>query len=137
MPVGNLDMPVMHPVKGVRIGITEAAIRYKNRRDLTVFEIAEGATVSAVFTQNSYCAAPVLLCREHLAKAAPRYLVINTGNANAGTGTVGMDNARASCAALSHLTGLAAERILPFSTGVIGEHLPRTGQDATLSLSLN
>jgi glutamate N-acetyltransferase/amino-acid N-acetyltransferase len=78
MPVGNLDMPVMHPVKGVRIGITEATIRYKNRRDLTVFEIVEGATVSAVFTQNSYCAAPVLLCREHLAKAAPRYLVINT-----------------------------------------------------------
>lgn len=136
MPVGNLDMPVMHPVNGIRIGITEAAIRYKNRRDLTVFEIAEGATVSAVFTQNSYCAAPVLLCREHLGKATPRYLVINTGNANAGTGTVGMDNARASCAALARLTGLAAERILPFSTGVIGEHLPVDRLSAALPAAL-
>lgn len=136
MPVGNLDMPVMHPVKGVRIGITEAAIRYKNRRDLTVFEIAEGATVSAVFTQNSYCAAPVLLCREHLAKAAPRYLVINTGNANAGTGTVGMDNARASCAALSALTGVSPDAILPFSTGVIGEHLPVDRLSAALPAAL-
>lgn len=136
MPVGNLDMPVMHPVKGVRIGITEAAIRYKNRRDLTVFEIAEGATVSAVFTQNSYCAAPVLLCREHLAKAAPRYLVINTGNANAGTGSVGMENARASCAALSALTGVSTDAILPFSTGVIGEHLPVDRLSAALPAAL-
>ncbi len=136
MPVGNLDMPVMHPVKGIRIGITEAAIRYKNRRDLTVFEIAEGATVSAVFTQNSYCAAPVLLCREHLAKATPRYLVINTGNANAGTGTVGMDNARASCAALASLVKLSPEQILPFSTGVIGEHLPVDRLAAALPVAL-
>lgn len=136
MPVGNLDMPVMHPVAGIRIGITEAAIRYKNRRDLTVFEIADGATVSAVFTQNSYCAAPVLLCREHLAKSVPRYLVINTGNANAGTGTVGMDNAHASCAALAQLTGLAPENILPFSTGVIGEHLPVERLSAALPAAL-
>ncbi len=136
MPVGNLDMPVMHPVKGIRIGITEAAIRYKNRRDLTVFEIAEGATVSAVFTQNSYCAAPVMLCREYLGRATPRYLVINTGNANAGTGTVGMDNARASCEALANLTGLAPEKILPFSTGVIGEHLPVDRLSAALPAAL-
>lgn len=124
MPVGNLDMPVMKPVNGLRIGVAEAGIRYRNRRDLTVFEIAEGATVSAVFTRNSYCAAPVLLCREHLAAATPRYLLINTGNANAGTGSLGMDNARASCAALATLTGIPAARVLPFSTGVIGEHLP-------------
>ncbi|MDI1300703.1 MAG: bifunctional glutamate N-acetyltransferase/amino-acid acetyltransferase ArgJ [bacterium] len=124
MPVGNLDLPLMHPVKGVRIGIAEAAIRYKNRRDLAVLEIIHGATVSAVFTQNSYCAAPVLLCRQHLTKATPRYLVINTGNANAGTGSVGMENAQASCAALAKLTQVAAEQVLPFSTGVIGEHLP-------------
>jgi glutamate N-acetyltransferase/amino-acid N-acetyltransferase len=136
MAVGNLDLPVMHPVPGVRIGITEAAIRYKNRRDLTVFEIAEGATISAVFTQNSYCAAPVLLCREHLAKAAPRYLVINTGNANAGTGTLGMENARASCAALARLTQVAPERVLPFSTGVIGEHLPVDRLGAALPAAL-
>ncbi len=124
MPVGNLDMPVMWPVQGLRIGVTEAGIRYRNRRDLTLFEIADGATVSAVFTQNSYCAAPVLLCREHLAQVAPRYLLINTGNANAGTGTQGMENARASCAELAALTGIPAARVLPFSTGVIGEHLP-------------
>jgi glutamate N-acetyltransferase/amino-acid N-acetyltransferase len=136
MAVGNLDLPVMHPVKGVRIGITEAAIRYKNRRDLTVFEIAEGATVSAVFTQNSYCAAPVLLCREHLAKATPRYLVINTGNANAGTGSVGMDNAVASCNALAGLVNVPAERVLPFSTGVIGEHLPVDRLAAALPAAL-
>jgi glutamate N-acetyltransferase/amino-acid N-acetyltransferase len=136
MAVGNLDLPVMNPVKGVRIGITEAAIRYKNRRDLTVFEIAPGATVSAVFTQNSYCAAPVLLCREHLKAAAPRYLVINTGNANAGTGSVGMDNARASCAALAALTGVAANQVLPFSTGVIGEHLPVDRLSAALPAAL-
>ncbi|HEX4869938.1 MAG TPA: bifunctional glutamate N-acetyltransferase/amino-acid acetyltransferase ArgJ [Moraxellaceae bacterium] len=136
MAVGNLDLPVMHPVKGVRIGITEAAIRYKNRRDLTVFEIAEGATVSAVFTQNSYCAAPVLLCREHLARATPRYLVINTGNANAGTGTVGMDNAIASCRALATLAGVPVERVLPFSTGVIGEHLPVDRLAAALPAAL-
>jgi len=121
MPVGNLDMPVMLPVQGLRIGVTEAGIRYRNRRDLTLFEIADSATVSAVFTQNSYCAAPVLLCREHLAAMAPRYLLINTGNANAGTGTLGMENARASCAALAALAGIPAVRVLPFSTGVIGE----------------
>lgn len=136
MAVGNLDMPVMHPVKGVRIGVTEAGIRYKNRRDLTVFEIAEGATVSAVFTQNSYCAAPVLLCREHLKHATPRYLVINTGNANAGTGTVGMENAKASCAAMAKLAQVAAERVLPFSTGVIGEHLPVDRLSAALPAAI-
>lgn len=136
MPVGNLDLPVMHPVKGIRIGIAEAAIRYKNRRDLTVFEIAQGATVSAVFTRNSYCAAPVLLCREHLAAATPRYLIVNTGNANAGTGTTGMENAKASCAALAALTPVAAEEVLPFSTGVIGEHLPVDRLSAALPAAL-
>ncbi|MDF2444992.1 MAG: bifunctional glutamate N-acetyltransferase/amino-acid acetyltransferase ArgJ [Moraxellaceae bacterium] len=136
MAVGNLDMPVMYPVKGVRIGITEAAIRYKNRRDLTVFEIAPGAMVSAVFTRNSYCAAPVLLCRDHLGKATPRYLVINTGNANAGTGAVGMENAVASCRALAGLTNVAIEQVLPFSTGVIGEHLPVDRLAAALPAAL-
>lgn len=137
MAVGNLDLPLMHPVSGVRIGITEAAIRYKNRRDLTLFEIAEGATVSAVFTRNSYCAAPVLLCREHLQQAVPRYLVINTGNANAGTGTVGMENAKASCTALAALTGVPPARVLPFSTGVIGEHLPVDRLSAALPAALS
>lgn len=136
MPVGNLDLPIMHPVKGVRIGIAEAAIRYRSRRDLTVFEIIQGATVSAVFTRNSYCAAPVLLCRQHLTKATPRYLVINTGNANAGTGITGMENALASCVALARLTQVAAEQVLPFSTGVIGEHLPVDRLNAGLPTAL-
>jgi glutamate N-acetyltransferase/amino-acid N-acetyltransferase len=126
----------MHPVKGVRIGITEAAIRYKNRRDLCIFEIADTATVSAVFTQNSYCAAPVLLCREHLMQATPRYFVINTGNANAGTGVTGMENAQASCAALAALTEVPAVKVLPFSTGVIGEHLPVDRLSAALPAAL-
>ncbi|MFZ5560649.1 MAG: bifunctional glutamate N-acetyltransferase/amino-acid acetyltransferase ArgJ [Pseudomonadota bacterium] len=136
MAVGNLDMPVMHAVAGVRIGVTEAAIRYRNRRDLTLFEIAEGATVSAVFTRNSYCAAPVLLCRQHLQQATPRYLVINTGNANAGTGTLGLENAQASCAALCALTKVPPARVLPFSTGVIGEHLPVERLAAALPAAL-
>jgi glutamate N-acetyltransferase/amino-acid N-acetyltransferase len=136
MAVGDLSLPVMHPVNGVRIGTAEAAIRYKNRRDLTVFEIAEGASVAAVFTQNSYCAAPVLLGREYLARATPRYLVINTGNANAGTGALGLENARASCAALAQLTRLKPEQVLPFSTGVIGEHLPVDRLSAALPAAL-
>ena len=86
MAVGDLSMPAMLPVSGVKIGISEAYIRYKNRRDLVVFELAEGSTVAAVFTKNAFCAAPVQLARRHLKETTPRYLVINTGNANAGTG---------------------------------------------------
>lgn len=124
MAVGDLSLPLMQSVKGVRIGIAQAGVRYKNRRDLTVFEIAEGASVAAVFTQNSYCAAPVLVGREHLEAATPRYLVINTGNANAGTGDVGMQNAYATCEAVAGMASVDAKAVLPFSTGVIGEHLP-------------
>lgn len=124
MAVGTIELPEMHPVAGVRIGVTEAGIRYRNRRDLTVFEIAAGATTAGVFTRNAFCAAPVQLCRRHLQDTAARYLLINTGNANAGTGERGMANAQASCEALSALTEVASEAILPFSTGVIGEHLP-------------
>ena len=124
MAVGDLQMPVMQPVKGVRIGIAESYIRYKNRRDLVVFELAEGSTTAAVFTQNSFCAAPVLVARENLTQGNPRYLVINTGNANAGTGTQGFKNAQETCAALAKLTQTNHSQILPFSTGVIGEQLP-------------
>jgi len=123
MAVGDLQMPVMQPVKGVRIGIAESYIRYKNRRDLVVFELAPGSTTAAVFTQNSFCAAPVLVAREHLANS-PRYLLINTGNANASTGSQGLKNALTSCSALAELTGIASNQVLPFSTGVIGEQLP-------------
>ncbi len=136
MAVGDLSLPVMHPVKGVRIGIAQSGIRYKNRRDLVVFELVEGSRVAAVFTKNAFCAAPVQVAREHLGRGAPRYLVINTGNANAGTGPTGMANARRSCAALAGLTGVEAAQVLPFSTGVIGEQLPVERLEAGLPVAL-
>ena len=124
MAVGDVTMPQMHVVQGVKIGSTEAYVRYPNRRDLVVFEFAEGTNVAGVFTQNAFCAAPVHVSKAHLAITNPRYLVINTGNANAGTGQTGMKNAEATCAQLAELTGVKASEILPFSTGVIGEQLP-------------
>ena len=124
MAVGDLTMPQMHVVKGVKIGSAEAYVRYQNRRDLVIFEFAEGSNVAGVFTQNAFCAAPVHVCKAHLQVGNPRYLVINTGNANAGTGKIGMANAQAACAKLAELAGVAASEILPFSTGVIGEQLP-------------
>ena len=127
MPV-NLPAPVaadLHPVAGVRIGVTEAGVRKANRKDLSVFLLDEGTTVAGVFTQNRFCAAPVQVSREHLAAGQGiRAMVINTGNANAGTGAAGLANARATCAALGKELGLAPEQILPFSTGVIMEELP-------------
>ena len=124
MAVGDVTMPHMHVVKGVKIGSAEAYVRYPNRRDLVVFEFAEGTNVAGVFTQNAFCAAPVHICKAHLAETNPRYLVINTGNANAGTGPLGMQNAQATCSKLAELTQLSSNQILPFSTGVIGEQLP-------------
>ena len=114
----------LHPVAGVRLGIAAAGIRKPGRRDLTLLELAAGSRVAGVFTANRYCAAPVLLCREHLAAASPRALVINTGIANAGTGEPGMAAARATCAAVAARLGIAASQVLPFSTGVIMEPLP-------------
>ena len=124
MAVGDVTMPQMHVVKGVKIGSAEAYIRYQNRRDLVIFELAEGSNVAGVFTQNAFCAAPVHLSKAHLAVGNPRYLIINTGNANAGTGPLGMQNAQETCVQLAQLAGVSAEQILPFSTGVIGEQLP-------------
>ena len=112
-------------VPGVEIGITMAGVRKANRRDLTVVTIAAGATVAGVFTANRFCAAPVQLCRTHLAAtSSPRAIVINTGNANAGTGEDGLARARATCAALAGLLKITPEQVLPFSTGVIMESLP-------------
>ena len=124
MAVGDLTMPQMHVVKGVKIGSAEAYVRYQNRRDLVIFEFVEGSNVAGVFTQNAFCAAPVHVCKAHLQAGNPRYLVINTGNANAGTGKIGMANAQATCAKLAELAGVSTSEILPFSTGVIGEQLP-------------
>ena len=113
------------PVRGVKLGYAEANIRKAQRKDLLVVTLAEGSAVSGVFTQNQFCAAPVTLCKSHLAaKQGIRALLVNTGCANAGTGEQGLQAAQQSCAALAGLLGLNAEQILPFSTGVILEPLP-------------
>ena len=111
-------------VAGIRLGTTRAGIKYADRRDLVVIEVAAETRAAAVFTQNAFCAAPVIVARAHLAAAYPRYLVINTGNANAGTGRQGLVDAEASCRALAEQAGCRPEEVLPFSTGVIGEPLP-------------
>lgn len=124
MAVGLGSFPVIPSIPGVRFAAMEAGVKKANKKDVVVFELAEGSAVAGVFTQNQFCAAPVRVCREHLAKAKTRYLVINTGNANAGTGKSGMQNALHTCETLANLTGVALEQVLPFSTGVIGEPLP-------------
>lgn len=124
MAVGWKGLPVLHPVPGVRVGTAKAGIKKPGRRDLTVFEIAPDSAVAVAFTRNRFCAAPVQLAKRHLAAAAARYLVINTGYANAGPGAGGLDDARACCAALAAQAGCEVEAVLPFSTGVIGEPLP-------------
>ena len=131
----------LYPVPGVRWGIAEAGIRKANRKDLAVLLLDEGASVGAVFTQNRFCAAPVQICREHLAKNAGqsfgiRAMLINTGNANAGTGVDGLTRAQASCIALARELNLAPEQILPFSTGVIMEPLPHERIAAGLPAAL-
>ena len=127
MPV-NYTTPAadqLFPVAGVRLGTAEAGIRKINRRDLTLLVLDAGCTVAGVFTQNRFCAAPVQLCREHLASGnGIRALVINTGIANAGTGEPGRQAAQATCEAVGELLGVAPEQVLPFSTGVILEPLP-------------
>ncbi len=124
----NLQIPSeseIFPVAGVEIGVTEAGIRKANRRDLTVFRFAPGTSVAGVFTRNRFCAAPVQVCQAHLAAGGPiSALVINTGNANAGTGEEGLQKAKDTCAALGKLLGVSAAEVLPFSTGVILEPLP-------------
>ncbi|OFZ69319.1 MAG: bifunctional ornithine acetyltransferase/N-acetylglutamate synthase [Betaproteobacteria bacterium RBG_16_56_24] len=127
MPV-NLTSPVaaqLLPVAGVSLGIAKAGIKRADRKDLLVMQFSEGTRIAGVFTRNRFCAAPVIVAREHLAQADDiRALVVNTGNANAGTGEQGMSDARTSCAALAGLLGCRASQILPFSTGVIMEPLP-------------
>jgi glutamate N-acetyltransferase/amino-acid N-acetyltransferase len=115
----------LHAIAGVRIGVTQAGVRKAGRKDVTVFLLDEGASVGGVFTQNRFCAAPVQVCREHLQAAqGVRAIVINTGNANAGTGDDGLRRARATCDALAQQLGCAPQQVLPFSTGVIMEPLP-------------
>jgi len=139
MPV-NLSAPNpadLHPVAGVELGITMAGVRKANRRDLLVVKLAEGSAVAGVFTANRFCAAPVQVCREHLAAGqGMRAIVVNTGNANAGTGADGLARARSTCAALAKLLGVKSEQVLPFSTGVIMETLPSERIEAGLPAAL-
>ncbi|MBT9519261.1 MAG: bifunctional glutamate N-acetyltransferase/amino-acid acetyltransferase ArgJ [Dechloromonas sp.] len=127
MPV-NYATPAadqLFPVAGVRLGVAEAEIRKKNRRDLTLVALDAGCTVAGVFTQNRFCAAPVQICRKHLAAGNEiRALVVNTGIANAGTGEPGRQAAQETCDAVGELLGISAGQVLPFSTGVILELLP-------------
>ncbi len=127
MPVNlpPLDPAGLHAVTGVRLGVARAGIRKPNRADLVVLALDAGSHVAGVFTRNRFCAAPVQLCREHLASGQNiRAVVVNTGNANAGTGADGLARARQTCAALAELMDLAPAQVLPFSTGVIMETLP-------------
>ena len=139
MPV-NLSAPNpadLHAVSGVELGITMAGVRKANRRDLLVVKLAEGSAVAGVFTANRFCAAPVQVCREHLAAGqGMRAIVVNTGNANAGTGADGLARARSTCAALAKLLGVKSEQVLPFSTGVIMETLPSERIEAGLPAAL-
>ncbi|MCG6965163.1 MAG: bifunctional glutamate N-acetyltransferase/amino-acid acetyltransferase ArgJ [Chromatiaceae bacterium] len=112
------------PVAGVRLSAAAAGIRYKNRDDLLLIELAAGGTCAAVFTRNAFCAAPVTVAREHLAKGPIRYLLTNAGNANAGTGVAGLRAARETCRLLAGMAGCAMSQVMPFSTGVIGQDLP-------------
>ncbi|MGD8265597.1 MAG: bifunctional glutamate N-acetyltransferase/amino-acid acetyltransferase ArgJ [Chromatiales bacterium] len=123
------------PVAGVRLGSVAAGIRYEGREDLVLIELAKGSTCAAVFTTNAFCAAPVIVAREHLAAGEPRYLLINSGNANAGTGENGLRAARETCKSLAAAAGCAMNQVLPFSTGVIGMDLP-TNRFATAAPSV-
>lgn len=136
MAVGLREPPPLGPVGGIRIGTAAAGIRYPGRTDLTLIAIAPGAASAAVFTRNAFCAAPVVVAREHLARSALRYLLINTGNANAGTGEQGLADARECCRALARHAGCRPEEVAPFSTGVIGEPLAVARLSAALPAAL-
>ncbi|MCO6414229.1 MAG: bifunctional glutamate N-acetyltransferase/amino-acid acetyltransferase ArgJ [Thiogranum sp.] len=132
MPVGHTALCDLLPVKGVKLAAVAAGIRYQGRNDLVLFELAEHSCCAAVFTRNAFCAAPVTVARQHLAAQTPRYLLVNSGNANAGIGETGLADARKTCSLLAQSTGCDAQQVLPFSTGVIGERLPVDKIDAAL-----
>lgn len=139
MAVGKSPFPVMPPLAGVRLGSAMAGIKKPGRRDVVVIELPESAAVSGVFTRNAFCAAPVTVAKAHIERCrengqSPRYWLVNTGNANAGTGKQGLQDAYASCKALAEQAGVAEHQVLPFSTGVIGEPLPMERLLAGLAL---
>jgi glutamate N-acetyltransferase/amino-acid N-acetyltransferase len=124
MATGKNTFPTMHPVQGVQLGTTCAGIKVAGRKDVVLMHIAEGSPTAAVFTQNKFCAAPVIVAKQHLQQTAPSYLLVNTGNANAGTGDQGIADTLSCCQAVADETGAEIYQVLPFSTGVIGEPLP-------------
>ena len=136
MAVGLGPLPDFFSVRGVKIGVASAGIKKPGRKDIVIFELAEGSQVAGIFTRNQFCAAPVTVTRQHLAESAPRYLLINTGNANAGTGSKGVIDAGECCKALAAAAGVTEAAILPFSTGVIGEPLPVAKITAALPTAL-
>ncbi|MBE9532625.1 MAG: bifunctional ornithine acetyltransferase/N-acetylglutamate synthase, partial [Proteobacteria bacterium] len=126
MPV-NLPTPEkadLLAVAGIKLGISSAGIKTAGKEDLVLIELAESTVTSAVYTQNAFCAAPVTLAKQHQQQISPRYLLINSGNANAGTGEAGMQAAQACCQSVADLTDAEPTSVLPFSTGVIGQQLP-------------
>lgn len=127
MAVGEAPLPEFFAIPGIKVGFAEAGIKKSARKDLVLFELQAGASCAGVFTQNAFCAAPVTVSKEHLkhtSDQSKKYLLINTGNANAGTGSQGLKDARESCKALAEIVSVEEQAVLPFSTGVIGEYLP-------------
>jgi glutamate N-acetyltransferase/amino-acid N-acetyltransferase len=124
MATGSDVFPVMYPVAGFQLGTVSAGIKTEGRSDLVLMAMAEGTNVAGVFTQNRFCAAPVTVAKQHLQHGQPRYMLINTGNANAGTGEQGIADAQKCCSAVADSVKINADAVLPFSTGVIGEPLP-------------
>ena len=133
MAVGPSELPVFNTISGVRLGVACAGIKKPGRKDVVVIECPADATVAGVFTKNAFCAAPVQVAKKHLEKASPRYFLVNTGNANAGTGSGGVAAAARCCASLAEKTDVADYEVLPFSTGVIGEPLPVDKIEAVLA----
>jgi glutamate N-acetyltransferase/amino-acid N-acetyltransferase len=136
MAVGTGKLATLHPVKGFKLATGSAGIKKPGRADLVIMEVCPGATVAGVFTQNAFCAAPVHIAKQHLQSAASRYLLVNTGNANAGTGKQGLADSLSCCQALAQQLDVDATQVLPFSTGVIGEPLPVAKITAALADTL-
>ena len=124
MATGNHNFPLIFPVGGFRLGTASAGIKIQGRKDLVLMEIAQGSSVAGIFTQNAFCAAPVVTAKRHLQLTTPSYLLTNTGNANAGTGDQGLADALSCCKQVASLMDVDTQQVLPFSTGVIGEPLP-------------
>lgn len=124
MPVNLSVFENFNTIEGIKIGFTNAGVKQTKRPDIVVFELDETASTAGIFTENAFCAAPVQISKKHLKEASTRYLIINTGNANAGTGKGGYEDALEICNAVAKAKGVAVEQVLPFSTGVIGERLP-------------